>query len=102
MSSRFLTAVLTAASVVLATHAYAETTINASKSNNLRPSIGVVSAPLPMSQSQPLKKTNVKGTKSNTSERMGGSGGVRGGGAPANTIRDGGSVGIGTVDPNRK
>ncbi len=56
MSSRFLTAVLTAAAVAFASHSYAE-------------------------------PTTVKSSKSNTSDRMGGGGGVRsGGGAPAKVI----------------
>jgi hypothetical protein len=66
MSHRFLTAVLTATSVVFATHAYAD-------------------------------PTTVKGSKSNSSDRMGGGGGVRsGGGAAAGAInggRDRGSPG---------
>jgi hypothetical protein len=82
MSSRFLTAVLTAASVALATYAYAEpTTVKSSKSNTSDRMGGGGG------HGVATKTTTVKSSKSNSSERMGGGGGVRsGGGAPAGAI----------------
>ena len=83
MSHRFLTAVLTAASVVFATHAYAEpTTVKGSKSNSSDRMGGGGGVKTP----GVAKTTTVKGSKSNTSDRMGGGGGHSGGSAPVGAI----------------
>jgi hypothetical protein len=76
MSYRLLTVTLIAACAVFATQSYAETDLNASKSNTSKQSSKVLKATGAGGGGAGV--TTVKSSKSNTSDRMGGGGGGKG------------------------